>query len=177
MIEHPAIRSFRGITPTIATTAYIDRMAVVVGDVTIGDAANLWPFCSVRGDINRIMIGDRTNIQDNCTLHVGYRSEHHEGAPLIIGSDVTVGHQVILHGCSIGDEVLIGMGSIILDHTVIQSQVLIGAGSLVPSGKVLERGYLYLGNPAKAIRLLKPEELAFFKVSAQRYVETAMDYR
>lgn len=171
------IRSFKNHTPHIAPSAYIDAACVIAGDVVIGEESSVWPFCAIRGDINSIRIGRRTNIQDNSTLHVGYRSENNAGAPLVIGDNVTVGHNVVLHGCTIGDAVLIGMGSIVLDKAVIESQVMIGAGSLVPPNKTLASGFLYVGSPVKPVRPLTTEELAYLLVSADRYVETMQAYQ
>jgi carbonic anhydrase/acetyltransferase-like protein (isoleucine patch superfamily) len=132
----------------------------------------------IRGDVNRIVIGEASNIQDNSVLHVSHKTpENPAGSPLVIGARVTVGHTVILHACTIGDECLIGMGSIILDRAVIQRHVLVGAGSLVPEGKVLESGFLYLGRPAKPVRPLTEAEIAYFSYSAQHYVQLARSYQ
>jgi carbonic anhydrase/acetyltransferase-like protein (isoleucine patch superfamily) len=137
----------------------------------------VWPGAVIRGDVNSIVIGDASNIQDGSVLHVSHKTPASPaGGPLVIGARVTVGHTVILHACTIGDECLIGMGSIILDRAVIQKQVLLGAGSLVPEGKVLESGYLYLGRPAKRVRELTAEEIAYFNYSAQHYVQLAQSY-
>ena len=138
---------------------------------------SVWPGVVIRGDVNRIRIGPRSNIQDNSVLHVSHRrSADPDGSPLILGRAVTVGHGVILHGCSIGDECLIGMGSLVMDKAVLQSQALLGAGSLVPERAVLESGWLYLGRPAKAVRRLTPEELDYFAYQAANYVRLAREY-
>jgi carbonic anhydrase/acetyltransferase-like protein (isoleucine patch superfamily) len=127
--------------------------------------------------VNSIRIGARSNIQDNSVLHVSHRTPADPvGAPLVIGGGVTVGHAVILHGCTVEDDCLIGMGSILLDRAVVRRHVLLGAGSLLPEGRVLESGWLYLGRPAKAVRPLTPEELAYFAYSAEHYVELAASY-
>ncbi|WP_374352811.1 gamma carbonic anhydrase family protein [Chitinimonas sp.] len=166
-----ALRRFKGVSPTVPESAFVDETAVVVGDVVLGENASIWPGAIVRGDVNHIRIGRDSNVQDLACLHVSHkRDSDPEGAPLIIGERVTIGHQVTLHGCTIGDEVLIGIGSIVLDRAVIQSQVMIGAGSLVPPGKVLESGYLYVGRPAKPVRPLSEEELAHFNYSAAHYI-------
>lgn len=171
------IAAYQGVFPQIASSAYIHPSAQVIGDVVIGERASVWCGTVVRGDVNLIRIGSETNIQDLCTLHVSHRRpENPEGAPLLIGSRVTVGHNVILHGCEIGDECLIGMGSIVMDKAVLQTHVLLGAGSLVPEGKVLESGYLYLGRPAKPLRALTDGELAHFAYSAAHYVRLAGNY-
>jgi len=166
------IRSYQNIQPRIGNNVYIDETALVVGDVTIGDDASLWPMSVARGDVHRIVIGDRTNVQDGSVLHVTSDNEFTPGGfPLHIGDDVTVGHGVILHACTIEDLVLVGMGSTVLDGAVIHSRVMIGAGSLVSPGKELESGYLYLGSPAKKIRSLRDKELAYLEFSARHYVE------
>lgn len=172
-----SIRDYKGLMPTIADSAYIDESAVVIGDVHIGVECSVWPGAVIRGDVNRIRIGARSNIQDGTVIHV---SRPHPGQPngfdVVIGNDVTIGHNVTVHGCHIEDRCLIGMGSIILDGAMIQSQVLVGAGSLVAEGKILESGYLYLGAPAKKIRMLTEDELHLFKTSAGHYIKLSRDY-
>lgn len=171
------ITAYQGVFPQIAVSAYAHPSAQIIGDVVIGEHASVWCGTVVRGDVNLIRIGDETNIQDLCTLHVSHRRpENPDGAALLIGKRVTVGHNVILHGCEIGDECLIGMGSIVMDKAVLQTHVLLGAGSLVPEGKVLESGYLYLGRPAKPLRALTDGELAHFAYSARHYVKLAGNY-
>ncbi len=171
------IRSYKGITPSIATSAYIDETSVLVGDIEIDEDASIWPFVAARGDVNHIRIGKRSNIQDGSVLHVTHKNqENPNGFPLIIGNDVTIGHKVMLHGCTIEDRVLVGMGAIVLDGTVIQSDVMIGAGSLVPPNKILESGFLYVGSPAKQIRPLTEKERAFLQRSADNYVQNKNDY-
>ncbi len=172
------VLSHHGMTPVIPASAYVHPSAQIIGEVTLGQEVSVWPGAVIRGDVNFIRIGDGTNIQDLAVLHVSHRSEWDpQGAPLVIGRDVTVGHAVILHGCTIGDECLIGMGSIVMDKAVLQDRVLLGAGSLVPEGKILESGYLYLGRPAKPLRPLTAEELAYFAYSARHYRELARSYR
>jgi carbonic anhydrase/acetyltransferase-like protein (isoleucine patch superfamily) len=174
----PNIAPYQNIAPQIAASATIHPSAQVIGDVAIGKDASVWCNTVIRGDVNFIRIGSETNVQDLCTLHVSHRRpDNPNGAALIIGERVTVGHNVILHGCEIGDECLIGMGSIVMDKAVLQPRVLLGAGSLVPEGKVLESGYLYLGRPAKQLRALTEEELAHFAYSAAHYVRLAESYR
>jgi len=166
-----SVRPFRGQMPTVPDSAYVDPSAVVVGDVVLGENASIWPGAIVRGDVNSIRIGEDSNVQDLACLHVSHKRESDPaGAPLIIGDRVTIGHQVTLHGCTIGDECLVGIGTIILDRAVIEPRVMIGAGSLVPPGKVLKSGWLYLGRPVKEVRPLTEEELAHFAYSAQHYV-------
>lgn len=172
-----SIRDYKGVTPTIAGSAYIDEAAVVIGDVHIGDECSVWPGVVIRGDVNRIRIGARSNIQDGTVIHVTRpRSNLPDGFDVFIGNDVTIGHKVTVHGCRIEDRCLIGIGSIILDGAVIQSQVLLGAGSLVTEGKVLESGYLYLGSPAKKVRMLTDDELQRLTKSATHYVNLSRDY-
>jgi carbonic anhydrase/acetyltransferase-like protein (isoleucine patch superfamily) len=166
------IRSFQNIQPRIGISAYIDESALVIGDVSIGEDSSLWPMSVARGDVHKIVIGARTNVQDGSVLHVTSDNEFTPGGfPLNIGDDVTIGHGVILHACTIEDLVLVGMGSTVLDGVVVHSRVMIGAGSLVSPGKELESGYLYLGSPAKRIRPLKDRELAYLEFSSRHYVE------
>jgi len=149
----------------------------VIGDVELGDDVSVWPFAVVRGDMHRIRIGARTSVQDNSTLHITHAGPFNpEGWPLIIGEDVTIGHGVTLHGCTIGNQVLIGIGSTVLDGAVVADQVVLGAGTLVPPGKVLESGFMYMGTPAKQIRPLKDKEREFFKYSAANYVKLKDEY-
>ncbi|EME3972278.1 gamma carbonic anhydrase family protein [Vibrio fluvialis] len=172
-----AIRSYKGITPQIGERVYIDESSVLVGDIKIGNDASIWPLVAARGDVNHIVIGARSNIQDGSVLHVTHKNnENPDGYPLIIGEDVTVGHKVMLHGCTIQDRVLVGMGAIVLDGVVVESDVMIGAGSLVPPGKRLESGYLYIGSPVRQARPLNEKERAFLVKSAQNYVQNKNDY-
>jgi len=165
------IRSFQGKVPQIGARTYCDEQACVIGEVTLGEDISIWPMAVLRGDVNIITIGKGSNIQDNCTLHVSHKTKKEpEGFAITIGEHVTVGHQVMLHGCTIGDYCLIGIGVIILDGAVIQDHVLIGAGSLVPPRKILESGYLYLGCPVKKVRALTPEEMDHFEYSAKHYI-------
>ena len=172
------IRSFEGITPVIGASTFIDETAVVIGNVTIGEDSSVWPTTVIRGDVNRITIGDRTSIQDGSVLHVNHDADYNPGGdPLSVGSDVTVGHKVMLHGCTIEDRCLIGMSSTILDKVVIESNTMIGAGSLVSPGKVLEGGYLYVGVPARQIRKLTDEELAYLDYAADFYAQLKSRHR
>lgn len=176
-IIYHIMRNFGQFTPQIANRVYIDPQAAVIGRVTIGDDSSIWPMASVRGDVHDITIGKKTNIQDNSVLHATHPSIYNtEGFPLKIGDEVTVGHSVILHACTVGNQCLIGMGSIVLDGAIIQDHVLLGAGSLVPPGKVLESGHLWLGNPVKKIRPLTQTELEFFLYSANHYVKLKDQY-
>ncbi len=164
------IRAFENIKPSIPDSCYIDPQASVIGDVVMDEDCSLWPMSVVRGDVNSIRIGRCTNIQDNAVLHVSHAGEFNPaGAALAIGDYVTVGHSVVLHACTIGHECLIGMGSIVMDDAVVEDRVMIGAASLVPPGKTLQSGYLYLGNPCKKVRALKPREVEYLRYSAEHY--------
>jgi carbonic anhydrase/acetyltransferase-like protein (isoleucine patch superfamily) len=166
-----SIRPYTGIQPVIGQRVYIDASAVVIGQVTLGDDASLWPLTVARGDVNRISVGARSNIQDLTMLHVTHDGPYSPGGfPLVIGADVTVGHKCLLHACSIGDRCLIGMGAIVMDGAVVEDEVLLGAGSLVSPGKRLESGHLYRGSPAQKIRPLTDGEREMLRYSAQHYV-------
>jgi len=172
------IAPHHGAVPQLAEGAWVHPRATVIGEVLLGRDASVWPGAVIRGDVNRIAIGDATNIQDGSVLPASHKTPANPaGGPLVIGDRVTVGHTVILHACTIGDECLIGMGSIILDGAVVEKHVLLGAGSLVPEGKVLESGHLYLGRPAKPVRPLTADEIAYFNYSAGHYVQLARSYR
>ena len=158
------IRHFENTVPKIADSAYIDEAALVIGDVEIGEDSSVWPMCVVRGDIHHIHIGSGTNIQDGSILHVTHDSEYKPGgSPLIIGNEVTVGHQAMLHACTVEDQCLIGMGSIVLDDAVIGAGAMLGAGSVVNPGKHIEGGYLWLGRPARRVRELTEKEKSYMK--------------
>jgi carbonic anhydrase/acetyltransferase-like protein (isoleucine patch superfamily) len=172
-----SIRSFASLHPRIAAGVYIDPDSVVIGDVEIGAESSVWPMTVIRGDIHRIRIGKRTSVQDGSVLHVTHAGPFNpDGFPLTIGDDVTIGHKVMLHGCTVGDRILIGMAAIIMDGAVINDEVIIAAGTLVPPGKVLESGYLYMGNPARQARPLNERELKFFTYTSKRYVDLAAAY-
>jgi len=171
------LRSYNNIFPFIDKSVYIDSTAVLIGDIKIKTNSSIWPFVAIRGDVNHIRIGSGTNIQDGSVLHVTHKSiENPKGFPLLIGNNVTIGHKVMLHGCTINDRVLVGMGSIILDGVIIEDEVMIGAGSLIPPNKRLNTGYLYLGNPVKKIRLLTKKERTFLTQSAKNYIKTKNEY-
>ena len=164
-------------SPVIGDRVFLHPSCQVIGDVTLGDDSSVWCNTVLRGDVNRIVIGRGTNVQDLTMGHVSHKTAAKpEGSPLIIGDYVTVGHSVVLHGCTIGNECLIGIGSIILDDVVIPDHVMIGAGSLVSPGKVLESGMLYMGRPAKPVRALTAEEIAHFKYSAAHYMRLKDNY-
>ncbi|SEL26429.1 gamma carbonic anhydrase family protein [Acinetobacter sp. DSM 11652] len=172
------IRKYLETYPQFDTTNYIDPTALVIGDVFLAENVSVWPYAVIRGDVNFIRIGKNSNIQDHSMLHVSHKkADKPEGSPLIIGEDVTVGHHVKLHGCTIGNRVLVGIGTIILDDVVVEDDVMIGAGSLVPPNKVLESGYLYVGSPVKKVRPLTDKEKAFLPYSAQNYVKVSGNYK
>jgi carbonic anhydrase/acetyltransferase-like protein (isoleucine patch superfamily) len=172
-----SIRKFNNITPVIAESAYIDAQACVIGEVKIGENSSIWPMTVVRGDVNFISIGKNTNIQDGSILHVTHKGEYTDGAALIIGNNVTVGHGAILHACTIGNSCLIGMGAIIMDDCIIEDYSMIGAGAMLPPRKHVKSGELWLGNPAKKVRYLTQEQKQQINYSAQQYVKLKNKYK
>ncbi|TRX58172.1 gamma carbonic anhydrase family protein [Thalassomonas sp. M1454] len=171
------IRSYRNHQPQLGNNVYVDPTSTIIGKISLADDTSIWPMVVARGDVNVITIGKRSNIQDGSVLHVSRVSDTYpNGFPLSIGEDVTVGHKVMLHGCTLHDRILVGMGAIVMDGAVVQSDVIIGAGSLVPPNKTLQSGYLYVGNPVKQSRLLKDTELAFLKKTAANYVLLKNEY-
>lgn len=172
-----SIRPYKGQPPVLANNCYIDESAVIVGDIHCGEDVSIWPLVAARGDVNTIRIGARSNIQDGSVLHVTRRSDNNPaGFPLVIGEDVTVGHKCMLHGCTLGNRILVGMGAIIMDGAVVEDDVFIGAGCLVPPNKTLQSGYLYVGSPAKQARKLHDDELAFLTQSAKNYIKLKNEY-
>jgi carbonic anhydrase/acetyltransferase-like protein (isoleucine patch superfamily) len=172
------METFQGMTPRLGDKVFVHASATIIGDVVLDDEVSIWPGVVIRGDVNSIRIGARSNVQDGSILHVTHKSRHNPaGASLCIGRDVTIGHAVILHGCRIEDECLIGMGSLVMDNAVLQPRVLLGAGSLVPEGRVLETGWLYFGRPAVQVRRLNEEELDYFAYQAANYARLAAEYR
>lgn len=165
-----SIRPYQGMTPKLGERVFVDPSAVVLGDVEIGNDSSVWPLVVIRGDMHRIRIGRCSSIQDGSVLHITHAGPYNpDGFPLIIGDHVTVGHQAMLHGCTIGNRVLVGMGAMIMDGAVVENEVIVGAGSLVPPGKTLKSGYLYVGRPAKPQRELTEQERAFFTYTAENY--------
>ena len=171
-MHRPDIRSYGGKAPKIAASAYVDPAAVIIGDVEIGEDSSIWPLTVVRGDVHSIRIGNRTNVQDGCVLHV-MKDEY----PLVLGDEVTVGHRVTLHGCTIHSRVLIGMGAIILNGAVIGSDCIIAAGTLIPERTVIHSGSLVMGSPGKVKRALSEADLESIAKYAQRYSEYKEIYR
>ncbi len=165
------IRTFQGIKPTIPDSCFIEDTAVVIGDVVMGEDCSVWFNAVIRGDVNHIRIGNRTNVQDLCMLHVT-----HDTHPLIIGNEVTIGHSVVLHGCTIKDRVLVGMGAIVMDGAVIGEDSVVGAGALVVEGTVVPPKSVILGSPGRVRRGVSDAELAWIKESAANYVKYARQY-
>lgn len=165
------IMDFEGINPKINKNTYISESVDIIGNVEIDENANIWFGTRLRGDMNKIVIGANTNIQENSVVHVDVNS------PCIIGKDVTIGHGAIIHGCTISDNVLVGMGSIILNNAKIGKNTIIGAGSLVTQGKSFKDGVLILGNPAKIVRELTDDEIKSIKSSADNYVSLSKRYK
>lgn len=165
------IKGYQGVEPKIDESVFIAESADIIGKATIGKNANIWYNVVIRADENEVIIGENTNIQDGSVVHIGY--DH----PTIIGNNVTVGHKVLVHGCKIGDNTLIGMGSIVLDGAEIGEYTLLAAGSLVPPGKIIPSGVLAMGSPAKVVRELSEEEKQNLIESALKYVKTANNYK
>ncbi len=162
---------FLDTSPVVGERVLVHSSAQVIGDVMLGDDCSIWCNVVIRGDVHSIRVGRGTNIQDLTMCHVGHRMpQKPDGSPMRIGDYVTVGHSVILHGCTIGNECLIGMGAIVMDDVIIPDRVMVGAGSLVPAGKVLQSGMLYVGRPVKAVRALTPEEITGLRYSADHYI-------
>lgn len=171
------VRSFRGFRPRLGDKVYIDPAAIVIGDVELEDDCSVWPGAVIRADMHHIRVGARTSVQDGAVLHITHASDYNPaGWPLIIGNDVTIGHQACLHGCTVGNRVLVGIGAVLLDGAAVEDEVVIAAGSLVPPGKRLETGYLYMGSPCRQARPLTDSERNFFEYSARNYVKLKDDY-
>ena len=172
-----SVRSYQSVSPRLAAGVYIDEAAHVIGDVEIGEDASIWPCAVVRGDVHFIKIGARTNIQDGAVLHVTHDGDYTLGGfPLHIGADVTVGHGAVLHACSIMDACLIGMNATVLDGVLVKKHSMIGAGALVTPGKIVGEGELWLGNPARCVRMLTEKEIEHLRYSAQHYVRLKNRY-
>jgi carbonic anhydrase/acetyltransferase-like protein (isoleucine patch superfamily) len=165
------IRAYKNVAPTIAKDAFIAEGAVVIGDVHIGAESNVWFGCVIRGDVNIIRIGSRTNIQDGTVIHVTRKT-----GPTIIGSGVTIGHSVLLHACTLEDDCFIAMHSTIMDGAVVESGAWVAGGALVTPNKRILKGQIWGGNPARYLRDMKEEEKQFIAISSKNYVELAKDY-
>jgi carbonic anhydrase/acetyltransferase-like protein (isoleucine patch superfamily) len=156
---------------------YIDPAATVIGNVVLGDDVSVWPGAVVRGDMHSIHVGARSNVQDNAVLHITHPSDYNPGGwPLVIGDDVVIGHRAVLHGCRVGNRVLVGIGAIVNDGAVVQDEVIIGAGCVVPPGKTLASGLVYVGSPCRPLRALTDQERSFFTYSAANYVKLKDEY-
>ena len=172
-----SIRSHRGISPKLGQRVYVDPAANVIGDVSLGDDASVWPGAVIRGDMHSIAVGARSNVQDNAVLHITHASDFNpKGWPLVIGDDVVIGHRAVLHGCTLGNRILVGNGAIVNDGAVVHDEVIIGAGCMVPPGKTLESGFVYVGNPCKQMRPLTDSEKTFFTYSPANYVKLKDQY-
>jgi carbonic anhydrase/acetyltransferase-like protein (isoleucine patch superfamily) len=166
-----SLRPFKGILPTLGARAYVDPAATVIGDVVLGDDVSIWPGAVLRGDVNHIRVGARSNIQDGTIVHVTHDGPYSPGGfPTLIGEGVTIGHAAVIHACTIEDYCLIGMHAVVLDGAVIKQHGFVGAGSVVPPGKVVGEGELWLGNPAKCVRLLTDKQIEQLHYSADHYV-------
>lgn len=172
------VRPYRDTLPRLGERVYVDPAATLVGDVVLGDDVSLWPGTVVRGDVNFIRIGARTNVQDGTVVHVSHDGPHAKlgGFATVIGADVTIGHKAIIHACRIEDAVLVGMGAIVLDGAVLRKHAFVGAGALVAPGKEVGAGELWLGNPAKKVRMLSEAEIEALYYSARHYVRLKDDY-
>lgn len=168
----PALRPFNSLLPKLGERVFVDPACTVIGDVLIGDDSSIWPGTVIRGDVNHVRIGARSNIQDGTVIHVSHDGPNGKpvGYPTLIGDDVTIGHGAIIHACSIGDACLIGMGAIVLDGAVVEKNGFVGAGAVIPPGKTVGSGELWLGNPAKCVRKLSEQEIEQLYYSAAHYV-------
>jgi len=171
------IRPYRNTLPRLAARVYVDPAGLVIGDVELGDDASIWPFAVARGDVHYVRIGARTNVQDGAVLHVTHDGEYTPGGfPLIIGDDVTIGHGAIVHACTVEDACLIGMNATVLDGAVVHRHSMIGAGAVVSPGKVVGEGELWVGNPARKVRMLSDVEIERLYYSARHYVKLKDEY-
>ncbi|OOG62508.1 gamma carbonic anhydrase family protein [Rhodanobacter sp. B04] len=165
-----SLRSYKGIMPTLGERVYLDPAASVIGDVVLGDDVSIWPGTVLRGDVNYIRVGARTSIQDGSVVHVAHAGPYGQGFPCLIGEGVTIGHAAVVHACTIGDYCLIGMHASVLDGAVVKKYGFVGAGALIPPGKVVGERELWLGNPAKFVRLLSDRQIEQLHYSADHYV-------
>ncbi|WP_447527321.1 gamma carbonic anhydrase family protein [Vreelandella sp. TE19] len=167
-----ALRAFKEYFPKLGERVFIDPASVVIGDVVLGDDCSVWPMTVIRGDMHQIRLGARVSVQDGSVLHITHSSDFNpEGFPLTVGDDVTIGHKALLHGATLGNRILVGMGAIVMDGVVVEDEVIIAAGAVVTPGKVLKSGYVYAGSPASALRPLKEKEREFFTYTAGNYVK------
>jgi carbonic anhydrase/acetyltransferase-like protein (isoleucine patch superfamily) len=172
------IRPFNSQMPRLAAGVYVDPAALVIGDVEMGEDASIWPFAVARGDVHRIRIGARTNVQDGAILHVTHDGPYTAGGfPLLIGTDVTIGHGAVLHACTIEDACLIGMHATVLDGALVKKHGFVGAGCLVPPGKIVGEREMWLGNPGKCVRIISDQEVEMLYYSARNYVKLKNQYQ
>jgi carbonic anhydrase/acetyltransferase-like protein (isoleucine patch superfamily) len=173
----PGLRPYHGVLPKLGARVYVDPAATVIGDVELGDDVSIWPGAVLRGDVERIRVGARTNVQDGAVLHVTHDGPYTPGgAPCLIGADVTVGHGAVIHACTLGDCSLVGMHATVLDGAVVGRHAFVGAGALVAPGKVVGEGELWIGNPARCVRRLGDAEIEALRYSARHYVELKDEY-
>ena len=171
------VRAYRKVQPKLGANVYVDPAATVIGDVELGDDVSIWPGAVLRGDVERIRIGARTNVQDGAVVHVTHDGPYTPGGqPCIVGADVTIGHGAVMHACTFEDCCLIGMHATVLDGAVVKRHAFIGAGALVAPGKVVGEGELWIGNPARCVRTLAEAEIEALRYSARHYVELKNDY-
>lgn len=172
------LRPYRDKRPELGERVYVDPAATVIGDVVLGDDVSVWPSTVIRGDVNFVRIGARSNVQDGTVVHVSHDGPHAKlgGFATVIGEDVTIGHKAVIHACRIGDAALVGMGAIVLDGAVVERHAFVGAGALVPPGKTVGEGELWLGNPARKVRTLSDAEIEGLHYSAAHYVRLKDEY-
>lgn len=171
------LRTYRGVLPRLGARVYVDPDATVIGNVELGDDVSIWPGAVLRGDVEKIRIGARSNVQDGAVLHVTHDGPYSPGGfPCIVGADVTIGHAAVVHACTIEDCCLIGMHATVLDGAVVKRHAFVGAGALVAPGKVVGEGELWVGNPARCVRNLSDAEIEALRYSARHYVELKDDY-
>ncbi|URX63802.1 gamma carbonic anhydrase family protein [Luteibacter anthropi] len=172
-----AIRPFRGILPRLGARVYVDPASTVIGDVELGDDVSIWPGAVARGDVHHIRIGARSNLQDGAVIHVTHDGPYTPGGfPTLIGEDVTIGHGAVIHACTIEDACLIGMHATVLDGAVVKKHAFVAAGALVPPGKVVGERELWVGNPAKMVRVLSDKQVEQLYYSAANYVRLKDEY-
>ncbi|WHZ19823.1 MAG: Protein YrdA [Rhodanobacteraceae bacterium] len=171
------LRAYRDVMPKLGARVYVDPAACVIGDVELDDDVSIWPGAVVRGDVERIRIGARTNVQDGAVLHVTHDGPYTPGgSPCIVGADVTIGHGAVIHACTIGDCCLIGMHATVLDGALVHRHAFVGAGALVAPGKIVGEGELWIGNPARCVRKLSDKEIEQLAYSARHYVKLKDEY-
>jgi len=174
----PPLRGYRGVFPQLGARVWVDPAATVIGDVVLGDDVSVWPMTVVRGDVNFIRIGARSNLQDGAVIHVSHDGPHSRrgGVATVIGEDVTIGHKAVIHACRIENACLIGMGALVLDGAVVKQHAFVGAGALIAPGKVVGERELWLGNPARCVRMLSDAEIEGLYYSAAHYVRLKDEY-